>query len=308
MTLHSSPGCTISGGSDGLLQPKSTDCNALANGNQGCSTGDPDTGFYGPGLNANKGAVFAMEWTSSGVSIWRWKEGSAPGDVLGSNPNPSNWGKPSAQWAGGGCDWDSKFSAQNLVFDTTFCGDWAGNAFQSCSAAHGGQTCQDFVANNPSAFKNAYWSVNALKVYQTDGKSGGSSSPEPKTPAPAQPVAQPAPAPSPNPPAPVSNPSAPVSNPPAPSPPEQQPAPPQSSSGNKTPLGESASGSISTPANKNANQGNFAGNGQPLLSNEFGSGSQGIPEKRDIDETVGMRRMSRHLRRHIQQKHERVKL
>jgi hypothetical protein len=30
-------------------------------------------------------------------------------------------------------------------------------------------TCQDFVQNNPSAFADAYWSVNSLKVYQDNG-------------------------------------------------------------------------------------------------------------------------------------------
>jgi hypothetical protein len=30
-------------------------------------------------------------------------------------------------------------------------------------------TCQAFVQNNPSAFTDAYWSVNSLKVYQDNG-------------------------------------------------------------------------------------------------------------------------------------------
>ena len=232
--------------------------------------------------------------TSSGVSIWRWGRGNTPSDVLGSNPNPAGWGQPASQWAGSGCDWDSHFQNQNLVFDTTFCGDWAGNAFQSCSAANNGQTCQDFVANNPSAFKNAYWSVNALKVYQTDGASTNAGSPAgtptPQGPSPAQPTSS----------------SVPVATPSPPEAPQPPPTPSQQPSSNNTPLSESPSGAVGTPIEK-TNQGSgsnaFAGGGQPLLSNEFGSGSQGIPGKRSLPEHLSGRRMKRHLRHQIRQHH-----
>lgn len=30
-------------------------------------------------------------------------------------------------------------------------------------------TCDDYVQNNPSAFVNAYWLINSLNVYQSDG-------------------------------------------------------------------------------------------------------------------------------------------
>ena len=56
------------------------------------------------------------------------------------------------------------------VFDTTFCGDWAGNVWSIDSACSSqAPTCQSFVQNNPSAFTDAYWSVNSLKVYQSNG-------------------------------------------------------------------------------------------------------------------------------------------
>ena len=64
MTLHSSAGCTISGGSSGLLQPTSMECNALVNGNLGCGFKESDSSSYGSGFNYNKGGVFAMECSS----------------------------------------------------------------------------------------------------------------------------------------------------------------------------------------------------------------------------------------------------
>ena len=47
--------------------------------------------------------------------------------VCVSSPNPAAWGVPLARFAGGnGSNIDSYFR-DNIVFDTTFCGDWTGN-------------------------------------------------------------------------------------------------------------------------------------------------------------------------------------
>lgn len=60
------------------------------------------------------------------------------------------------------------FANMNLVFDTTFCGDWAGQASvwssSGCSAL--ASTCTDYVSNSPGAFAPAYWLLNTVKVYQ----------------------------------------------------------------------------------------------------------------------------------------------
>ena len=60
---------------------------------------------------------------------------------------------------------DDHFQNMRLVFDIAFCGDWAGQPaiFDADGRCPG--TCQDFVQNNPQAYKDAYWSINALKVY-----------------------------------------------------------------------------------------------------------------------------------------------
>src|SRR5271170_1477062 len=63
------------------------------------------------------------------------------------------------------------------VFDTTFCGDWAGSVWSGDAVcASQAPSCQSFVQNNPSAFTDAYWLVNSLKVYQSNGQTSTASS------------------------------------------------------------------------------------------------------------------------------------
>ncbi|KAI4284616.1 MAG: hypothetical protein L6R35_004860 [Caloplaca aegaea] len=105
ITLHSDPGCSMNG----------KDCQ----GSQGCSV---DSGIYGASINSG-GAVYALEWTSDGMSVWGWSSGGAPSDASGSNPDPSSWGNPTASFpSGSSCDVDTFFKDQQIVFDTTFCG------------------------------------------------------------------------------------------------------------------------------------------------------------------------------------------
>lgn len=60
------------------------------------------------------------------------------------------------------CNIPSHFGPNNIIFDLTLCGDWAGAVYSQdgCPGA-----CIDYVNNNPSAFVNAYWTVNAVRVY-----------------------------------------------------------------------------------------------------------------------------------------------
>ena len=47
---------------------------------------------------------------------------------------------------------------------------WAGNTWGNSACASRAATCNDFVRDNPLAFRNAYWSVNSLKVYRQAGE------------------------------------------------------------------------------------------------------------------------------------------
>ncbi|KAK1057884.1 hypothetical protein LTR74_013798 [Friedmanniomyces endolithicus] len=159
MTLHTGPGCSITNNDafSGSIDTANCDVNAAGqNKNAGCSIGTTDTQSYGSGFNANNGGVYATNYDSSAISIYFFPRGSIPSDISSGSPNPSNWGKPLAQFQGG-CDIASKINDQQIVFDLTFCGDWAGDVWSSDSTCSSkASTCNDYVQNNPAAFKDAY--------------------------------------------------------------------------------------------------------------------------------------------------------
>ncbi|KAL1980751.1 hypothetical protein VTN96DRAFT_3558 [Rasamsonia emersonii] len=172
MTLHTSDGCTINdSGFTGTLS--TSNCYVDAPGqsnNAGCGIDSTSSQSYGDGFNAIGGGVYATEWTSDYIKIWFFPRGSIPSDITSGSPDPSGWGTPAAAFQGN-CDIDSHFTAQNIVFDITFCGDWAGNVWSSGSCASLASTCNAYVQNNPSAFTETYWTINSLKVYEDNGSS-----------------------------------------------------------------------------------------------------------------------------------------
>ncbi|RDL38303.1 Glycoside hydrolase family 16 protein [Venustampulla echinocandica] len=167
ITLHTSASCTMStSGSLGGTKLADPNCNS-GNGNNGCGTTTTDTRNYGSGFNAIGGGVYAMDWTSSHISVYFFPRSDIPADITSGKPNPSSWGTPTTTFGGSGCDIDSHFKDHNIVFDTTFCGQWAGQVWDSnqhCKAL--APTCNEYVGKNPQAFKDAYWMVNSVKVYQ----------------------------------------------------------------------------------------------------------------------------------------------
>ncbi|KAK3117398.1 hypothetical protein LTR53_001312 [Teratosphaeriaceae sp. CCFEE 6253] len=178
MTLHTGPDCAITdnGAFSGSIVTPSCDVNAAAqNANAGCSIDTPDTQSYGAGFNANNGGVYATNYAADAISVYFFPRGAIPADIAGGSPDPSGWGKPLAQFQGG-CDIAEKIHDQQIVFDLTFCGDWAGQVWASDSACSAkASTCNDFVQNNPAAFQDAYWAINSLKVYQSGGGTTSSS-------------------------------------------------------------------------------------------------------------------------------------
>ncbi|CAE6434589.1 unnamed protein product [Rhizoctonia solani] len=141
-TLHTTAGTTTT-----------TDCNWQVNGNAGCGVKNPLANSYGPTFNSNGGGWYAMERTSSYIKVWFWPRNSAtvPQQVRngGSSIDTSTWGTPFAAFVNNSCDINSHFGPENIIINLTFCGDWA-----------------DYVNYNPAAFKNAYWDIAALRVYQ----------------------------------------------------------------------------------------------------------------------------------------------
>ncbi|KAH7118291.1 concanavalin A-like lectin/glucanase domain-containing protein [Dactylonectria estremocensis] len=169
ITLHTGSGCYIT--NEGTLESTTlleSNCNA-GYAHTGCSQSTANYQNYGNSFNANGGGVYAMEWTSDHISIWFFARNQIPDNIKTEFLDPSGWGLPTARFTGGsGCNIDTYFMNNNLVFDTTFCGDWAGSAETwntnlECSALS--SNCNDYVAANPAAFTEAYWLINSIKIF-----------------------------------------------------------------------------------------------------------------------------------------------
>jgi hypothetical protein len=167
-SLHTAPGCTMANDRPQKGSAVSNDCDVSVNFNQGCGTSFNPPSSYGAGFNDNLGGYYVMQKSpSQGINIWFWTR-EDPGVPLAVKfgwdtilPCES-WGMPDAAFHVDSCDYDSHFNAHRVVFDLTFCGDWAGALFpSSCSS----DTCAGFVDNNPGEFSKAYWEINSLRVY-----------------------------------------------------------------------------------------------------------------------------------------------
>ncbi|MCJ1457865.1 hypothetical protein MMC28_008234 [Mycoblastus sanguinarius] len=274
MTMHSSSGCSM--------------VNANCQGEQGCGVQAGGSASFGDGFNSANGGVYAMEWTSNAINIWFFTRSSVPNGITGASPDPSTWGAATVSFQGGsGCTIDDHFNNNNIVFDTTFCGDWAGQVWgQDSTCSSKALTCQDYVQNNPSAFTEAYWTINSLKVYSNSGSSSSSS-----------PTSSPSPS------------STPVA-PPATTAAAQPSATPSSSASSETVgLGSSSSGGASSE-NPSTNEKASSSSPVSLGSETAGGALEESPvETREIDSgiktvvegpvvTKRASRIRRHLKRH----------
>jgi hypothetical protein len=190
VTLHTGPGCSVSNaGSLAGTKLVSPDCQ----GTSGCTQSTRAADNFGPGFNAAGGGVYALEWTDAAMKVWFFPRGSAIASQLAitpssnsssspsaQSPDPSTFGTPLAVFTGsgsglgGGCPLSQHFADHNLVFDTTFCGDWAGRVWdtdRACAAL--APTCEEFVGGNPEVFADAYWLVRGVRVFQEGGGGEG---------------------------------------------------------------------------------------------------------------------------------------
>ncbi|KAF5356762.1 hypothetical protein D9756_006725 [Leucocoprinus leucothites] len=164
-TLHTNSGCTMPASRSQTGTAVGNNCDVAATGNAGCGVRINDSRSYGPSLNSNGGGWYAVERTSSFIKIWFWpRGGSVPSDVSGGSTsvNTDSWGTPAAFFPSNSCPISSKFGPHNIVINLTFCGDWAGAVYGSSGCP---SSCVDFVNNNPSAFTNAYFDFQWLKIY-----------------------------------------------------------------------------------------------------------------------------------------------
>lgn len=169
MTLHTESGCTQVSPVQTSNIINSTDCSVYDNDNQGCVVTDPSTQSYGEGFANAGGGVYITEFASSGISIWFFNRSSVPSSLSSnaSSIDTSNFGTPVANWPTGGCEISKYFQAQNLIFDITLCGDYAGTQSvfnQTCT----GVCYEDYVIGDGSDYDNAYFEVQYVRVYGTN--------------------------------------------------------------------------------------------------------------------------------------------
>ncbi|KAL2813482.1 concanavalin A-like lectin/glucanase domain-containing protein [Aspergillus cavernicola] len=162
IVLHTSGSCDVGGDFEMSGELTSSECGE-ASGTIGCVV-EGQQGSSGTPFNKQGGGVYAMEWQPEYLKIWFFPR-----------PDTSEFGTPMAHLQGG-CNFEERFTHQKLILDTTFCGEWAGNVYgdSGCplsDASDPMQSCINYVAENPAVFKQAYWELNSIKIYQTGGTS-----------------------------------------------------------------------------------------------------------------------------------------
>lgn len=188
MSGHTSPKCSISNATSSKITGTITSntCQPLDHGkdNKGCSikaehamsmkaTSQKSAQHpaIGTAFNQAEGGVYATLWDESGFKIWMFPRTSIPRDIMAGKPDPRNWKvKPLSQFSGSQCNYFEKFKDLSLVINTAFCGDWAGNVWNQTLSCRGkAATCAAYVQDNPADFKDSYWDIASIKVYQTTG-------------------------------------------------------------------------------------------------------------------------------------------
>jgi hypothetical protein len=167
MTLHTSEGCTMGVRRKQTGSAQETNCDATKNDNSGCGVdGDSDT--FGQAFNRGNGGVMAMEWRTEGIRMWQFPTGKVPSDITEQKPNPGGWGEALADFPNTDCNIGNHFKNQSIVANINLCGELTESVYSSDNCP---SNCTDYVANNPDAFKNAFWEFGSFEVYHADQSS-----------------------------------------------------------------------------------------------------------------------------------------
>jgi len=171
MALHTTKGCTH----PAPPQQKGRNMNLDCGTGTGCTVGETAANSYGPGFAAAGGGVWATQFDVSGIFIWFWSRPDVPANLQPGADTASldltTWGPPTASYpAGASCNITNFFTAQQLVFDITLCGDWAGvDSIYRPQCGNMGPTgnCYNDMVVGPGAGKydDAYFEVNYVRAY-----------------------------------------------------------------------------------------------------------------------------------------------
>lgn len=175
VVLHTSGSCAVSN-QDMSGNLTSTECGE-ASGTIGCVVKGAN-GTTGTPFNEKGGGVYAMERSTEFIKIWYFPRDSIPESLIRGQPDTASFGTPMAHLQGD-CDFAKRFTSQKLVFNTDFCGDWAGGIYGKdgqCPMSDPSDTfksCKTFVAKNPEEFKEAYWEINSVQIFSPGAGGSG---------------------------------------------------------------------------------------------------------------------------------------
>lgn len=173
-TLHTTKGCTMSVKRKETGSVAGTNCWNGTDSNAGCGVIGPDA-TYGEAFNNAGGGVYATEWRNEGIRIWFFPRANLPSDVsaaIGSQastaaPDPSKWPEALADFPSTDCDISSHFRNASIIANIDLCGQWAGRVYQQDGCPG---DCKTYVAQNASAFDNAFWQFGQFSVFQAAGE------------------------------------------------------------------------------------------------------------------------------------------
>ncbi|KAF2669788.1 hypothetical protein BT63DRAFT_453973 [Microthyrium microscopicum] len=165
-TLHSATtgNCLINNQPASVMNGTLTasDCGVYdSNGNYanptGCSIKSGDTKSFGDNFNSYGGGVQVMQWTSDYIKMWFFERNNIPASLKAGStvePNICEFGRPDATF--NGCNFDTNFSAHQIIIDQTFCGDFAAQTdVYAQNSAQCPQDCVTMVQNNPSNYASS---------------------------------------------------------------------------------------------------------------------------------------------------------
>jgi hypothetical protein len=162
MTLHTKPGCSMGVRRKQTGDAEHSTCDSSKNDNAGCGV-KAEPASYGPTFNKQGGGVMALEWRDAGIRMWQFARDAVPADVTSKKPNPASWGQALADFPSTDCDIGSHFKNQSIIANIDLCGHLVYGVWGDSGCP---SNCTDLVANNPTAFKDAYWEFGSFEVYQ----------------------------------------------------------------------------------------------------------------------------------------------
>ena len=97
------------------------------------------------------GGTIATQWLERSITVWFFPRGQEPADLHGEHPQPETWGVPHAAFPLEANCASTHFEDLQLVFDTTFCGGFAGGNAYSETCHDAPLPCRDALVGDATA-------------------------------------------------------------------------------------------------------------------------------------------------------------